>query len=181
MSHESLPFFVRNSALRQELRRRPPISVHHHRPLCPDAAPLPPRPGPAPLPSQSDPYCLLTFHQNLVLNAAGKRNAEGCRSRLATVTKMACPLNHRTRFSTVGDLSAGTQGTTKPGCTCMVVVRLEELLSMAYVIALTQAVGGQLDKLTSLRKQHMGYMPGTAVNKGEKCHHLPVRYEVPTT
>lgn len=87
---QSLPFFVRDGAFRQELRRRPPISVHHHRPLCPDAASSPPCSGPAPLPSQPDTYRLLAFYQNLIFfpqQTEGGGAAEG-RSRLAR------PLNH---------------------------------------------------------------------------------------
>lgn len=118
--YTSLPLFVWNSALRQELRRRPPISVHHHRPFCPDAAPSPPRPGPAPLPSQPDPYCLLTFHQNLII--IGLPGGERCWS----IIEIGHRAKQVTSFETqheyifrIGDLSAGTKGATELGCTRM--------------------------------------------------------------
>lgn len=118
--YTSLPLFVWNSALRQELRRRPPISVHHHRPFCPDAAPSPPRPGPAPLPSQPDPYCLLTFHQNLII--IGLPGGERCWS----IIEIGHRAKQVTSFETqheyifrIGDLNAGTKGATELGCTRM--------------------------------------------------------------
>lgn len=65
-----LPFFFRNGALRQKLGRGPPVGVHHHRPLGPDAAPSPPCPYSASLPSQANADSFIAFHQNLIRKRA---------------------------------------------------------------------------------------------------------------